>query len=177
MSNQNRVQPGVPTGGQYAAAIRSDDVPVIHGMSGADLSTLLEKGAALRAGLEHPSAKYVADLMAKSPEAVYEENAATLAAANGITAEDIKRIDRVFNHGERPLQVADGAEGKLADKLSFGGLKGTLAPYTGDNPDAGENPLLFTSESGRELIVSDDPVGASRSCTRTGTTKIRSRSA
>jgi hypothetical protein len=158
MSNQNRVQPGVPTGGQYAAAIKSDDIPVIHGMTGENLDALFEHRAATRAGLEYSSAKYIADLMAKSPEPVYEENAATLAAANAVAVEDIKHIDRVFNHGERPLQVAAGAEGPLADKLSYAGLEGTLAPYTGTNPDAGANPLLFTSASGRELIVSDDPM-------------------
>lgn len=158
MSNQKRVQPGVPTGGQYAAAIKSDDIPVIHGMSGDDLDALFEHRAATRAGLEYSSAKYIADLMAKSPEPVYEENAATLAAANAITVDDVKHLDRVFNHGERPLKVAAGAEGPLAEKLTFGGLNGTLAPYTGTNPDAGPNPMLFTSASGRELIVSDDPM-------------------
>ena len=162
MTNQNRVKAGVPTGGEYAPTEHNDNVaplqPQAHRfLSAEDRAVRYEQLAANRAGLEWTSAKYVADLMAKSPEPVYEENAATLAAANGTSADAIKNIDQVFNHGLQPLMISDAAQTPLADKLAEGGLTGKLEAYTGTNPDAGENPLLYTSESGRELIVSESP--------------------
>lgn len=52
------------------------------------------------------------------------------------------------------LTVAAGTDPALAEKLTAGGLKGSLAPYSGNNPDAGENPHTYTSPGGRELILS-----------------------
>lgn len=52
------------------------------------------------------------------------------------------------------LRTAEGTDPLLAQKLAAGGLKGTIAPYSGNNPDAGDNPHSYTSPGGRELIVS-----------------------
>jgi hypothetical protein len=52
------------------------------------------------------------------------------------------------------LSVAAGTDPALAEKLAAGGLKGSLAPYKGNNPDAGDNPHAYTSPGGRELILS-----------------------
>jgi hypothetical protein len=160
MTNLNRVKAGVPTGGEFAPTEHDDIVPALppfahRVLTAEERAVRYEQLAASRAGLEWTSAKHVAELMAKSPEPVYEENAATLAAANGTSADAIKNIDQVFNHGLQPLMISEAAQGPLADKLAEGGLTGKLEPYTGTNPDAGEKPLLYTSESGRELIVSD----------------------
>jgi hypothetical protein len=91
--------------------------------------------------------------MKNSPAAVYEENAATLAAANGCTVDDIRGIDGVFNRGQRPLHVS-GTGDDLPDQLTAAGLTGHLAHYTGSNPDIADGAWAYSSETGRELVLS-----------------------
>lgn len=57
-------------------------------------------------------------------------------------------------HKDGSLHVAAGADQELVRKLTAGGLAGSLAPYMGDNPDAGPNPHTYVSPGGRELIIS-----------------------
>lgn len=59
-----------------------------------------------------------------------------------------------LDQGHKHLTVAPGVDQAVAQKLEAGGLKGALAPYAGNNPDAGDNPHTYTSPGGRELIVS-----------------------
>lgn len=75
MTNLNRVKAGVPAGGEFAPTEHGDDVAPLRpfGMrvkTAEDRAIRYERLAASRAGLEWTSAKYVADLMAKSPEPV-----------------------------------------------------------------------------------------------------------
>jgi hypothetical protein len=143
---------GIPVGGQFAATTHSDP-DVALSASQEHQAALAEMGAAARAGITHSSAGYVASLMKNSPAAVYEENAATLAAANGCTIEDIRGIDGVFNRGERPLHVT-GTGDDLPDQLTAAGLTGHLVPYTGSNPDIADGAWTYNSDTGRELVLS-----------------------
>lgn len=155
--NITRQPKGIPVGGQFAATTHAD--PDVDLSRAADhQAALAEMGAAARAGVTHSSAGYIAALMKNSPTAVYEENSATLAAANGCTIEDIRGIDAVFNHGQRPLQVT-GTGDELTDQVAAGGLTGQLAPYAGSNPDIAEGAWTYTSETGRELVLSRNEDG------------------
>ncbi|MBG0738828.1 hypothetical protein IV500_05260 [Paeniglutamicibacter antarcticus] len=148
----NRQPKGIPVGGQFAATTHSDPEVRLQ-VSAEHRSALAEMGAASRAGISHTSATYVATLMKNSPAAVWDENAATLAAANGCTVDDIRSIDAVFNRGERPLEVT-GSGDDLPDLLTAGGLTGHLTPYTGSHPDIPDKAWTYTSGTGRELILS-----------------------
>src|SRR5687767_4005184 len=112
--NITRQPKGIPVGGQFAATTHTDP-DVALGAAAKHRAALAEMGAAARAGIPYSSAVFIASLMNDSPSAVYEENAATLAAANACTADDIRSIDRVFNNGERPLRV-DGTGNDLPDE-------------------------------------------------------------
>jgi hypothetical protein len=150
--NIARQPKGIPVGGQFAATTHADP-NVALSAAAEHQAVLAEMGAAARAGVTHSSAGYIATLMKNSPETVYEENAATLAAANGCTVEDIRSIDGVFNRGERPLHVT-GTGDDLPDHLASAGLTGHLTPYTGSNPDIADGAWTYTSETGRELVLS-----------------------
>ena len=150
--NTTRQPKGIPVGGQFAATTHSDP-DVAFEAAAEHQATLAEMGAAARAGIPHSSAAYVASLLKNSPAAVYDENAATLAAANGCAVEDIRGIDAVFNHGQRPLHVT-GTGDDLPDQLTAAGLTGHLTPYTGDNPDIADGAWTYNSDTGRELVLS-----------------------
>ncbi|GAA4032678.1 hypothetical protein GCM10023063_14990 [Arthrobacter methylotrophus] len=150
--NIARQPKGIPVGGQFAATTHSEPDARLA-VAGEHQAILAEMGAAARAGMAHSSAGYVATLMKNSPEAVYEENAATLAAANGCTVEDIRGIDAVFNHSERPLRVTGTGDG-LPDELAAAGLTGELTPYAGSNPDIADGAWTYKSDTGRELVLS-----------------------
>lgn len=142
---------GIPVGGQFAATTHTEPATVLAGSD--EQAVLAEMGAAARAGLPHTSAQHIAELLKKSPDAVYDENVATLAAANACTYEDIHGINRVFNQGERPLRVT-GTGNNVPDELAAAGLTGEISPYTGDNPDIEEGAWLYKSPTGRELVLS-----------------------
>lgn len=147
----SRQPKGVPSGGQFATTAHHEpDAALVDPES--HQAALAETGVAARTGLGHSSATHIAVLMRNSPAAVYDENAATLAAANACTIDDIHSIDRVFNSGERPLRL-NGPGDDLTDALTAAGLAGQLAPYTGDNPDITAGAWAYTSDSGRELVV------------------------
>jgi hypothetical protein len=143
---------GIPVGGQFAATTHSEPGLSLTPDEAENQAILQEIGAAARAGVPHTSAVHIAALLKKSPDAVYDENVATLAAANGCTYEDIHSINQVFNHGERPLKV-NGPVNELTDSLAAAGLTGELSPYTGTNPDITEGSLAYTSPTGRELVL------------------------
>ncbi|QOD06103.1 hypothetical protein [Pseudarthrobacter sp. BIM B-2242] len=151
-TKQSRQPEGIPTGGQFATTPHSEPAVALVASSGHQAS-LAEMGAAARAGIPYSSAQHIAGLLRKSPEAVYDENVATLAAANGCTYEDIHGIHRVFNEGERPL-VVTGTGDDLPDQLTAAGLTGELSPYTGDNPDIEDGAWAYKSPTGRELVLS-----------------------
>jgi hypothetical protein len=113
-------------------------------------------GITARTGLSTDSVPYIAGLMAKSGKDVYAENVTTLAASYGVRPDAILKVDRVVNHNELPLTVADGVDENDADLLASGGLTGHLAPYTGDVDDLEdlESPIVYTSHSGRDLVLS-----------------------
>ena len=150
--NITRQPKGIPVGGQFAATTHTDPDVALEAAA-EHRAVLAEMGAASRAGIPHSSAVYVASLMKNSPAAVYEENAATLAAANGCTVDDIRGIDGVFNRGQRPLHVS-GTGDDLPDQLTAAGLTGHLAHYTGSNPDIADGAWAYSSETGRELVLS-----------------------
>lgn len=157
MTENTRQPKGIPVGGQFAAITRTDpDVSV--SADAQHQGTLAEMGAASRAGVPYSSAAHIAGLMKNSPAAVYEENAATLAAANACTAEDIRGIDRVFNNGERPLRIS-GTGDNLPDELAAAGLTGHLTLYTGSNPDIADGAWTYNSDTGRELVLSRTEAG------------------
>lgn len=113
-------------------------------------------GVTARTGLKAHSIPYLADLIAKSGKDVYGENVATLAASYGVSRDAILDVDRVVNHNELPLTVGAGVDENDADLLASGGLTGHLAPYTGDVDDLEDldDPIAYTSPSGRDLILS-----------------------
>ncbi|MET4143789.1 hypothetical protein [Arthrobacter sp. UYCo732] len=149
--NITRQPKGIPAGGQFSATAHTEPVTALAGAD--DQAVLAEMGAAARAGFPHSSAAHIAALLKKSPEAVYDENVATLAAANACTYEDIHGINQVFNHGERPLRVTGTGDG-LPDELAAAGLTGELSPYTGNNPDIAEGAWAYKSPTDRELVLS-----------------------
>jgi len=149
---QKRTPKGASGAGQFAATTHA--APDVGFEATAEhRATLAEIGAATRAGIPHSSAAHVASLMKTSPAPVYEENAATLAAANGCTVENIRSIDAVFNHGEHPLSV-NGTGDDLPDELTAARLTGHLVPYIGSNPDIADGAWTCTSDTGRELVLS-----------------------
>lgn len=150
--NTARQPKGVPVGGQFAATTHAEPSTALP-VEDEHHAALAEMGAAARAGLPHSAATHIAELLKKSPAAVYEENVATLAAANGTTAEAIRSIDRVFNHGDRPLKVT-GTGNSLPDELAAAGLTGELSPYTGNNPDIADGAWAYKSPTDRELVLS-----------------------
>lgn len=113
-------------------------------------------GVSARTGLSTDSVPYIAGLLQKGGPEVHEENAATLAASYGVTPDAIQEVHRVVNHEEIPLTVAAGVNENDADLLGAGGLTGHLAPYTGDLDDLEDldDPIAYTSPSGRDLILS-----------------------
>lgn len=149
--NTTRQPRGIPVGGQFAATTHTEPSTALAGAD--DQAVLAEMGAAARAGLPHSSATHIAELLKKSPEAVYDENVATLAAANACTYEDIHGINLVFNHGERPLRVTGTGDG-VPDELTAAGLTGDISPYTGDNPDIEDGAWAYKSPTDRELVLS-----------------------
>lgn len=113
-------------------------------------------GVTARTGLTSDSVPYIAGLLKKGGDDVRAENVATLAASYGVSRDAIQEVDRVVNHSELPLTVAAGVDENDADLLASGGLTGHLAPYTGDVDDLEdlEGPIVYTSLSGRDLILS-----------------------
>jgi hypothetical protein len=118
-------------------------------------------GITARTGLSTDSVPYIAGLMAKSSDDVRDENVSTLAASYGVRPDAIREADRVVNHNELPLTVAAGVNENDADLLASGGLTGHLAPYTGDVDDLEDldDPIAYTSPSGRDLILSSVSTG------------------
>ncbi|ACL42157.1 hypothetical protein Achl_4206 (plasmid) [Pseudarthrobacter chlorophenolicus A6] len=149
--NIARQPKGIPVGGQFAATTHSEPGTALSASD--EQASFAEMGAAARAGLTHSSATHIAALLKKSPEAVYDENVATLAAANGCTYEDIHGINLVFNQGDRPLRVT-GTGNSLPNELAAAGLTGDLSPYTGNNPDIEEGAWAYKSPTDRELVLS-----------------------
>ncbi|WP_427019389.1 hypothetical protein ACQCSX_22110 (plasmid) [Pseudarthrobacter sp. P1] len=154
--NITRQPAGIPVGGQFAATSHAEPSLVLSRSADPERDHLRAlMGVAARTGLSPESVNHIGSLMGNSPEPVYEENAATLAAAYAVTPENIKEIDRIANHGATPLTVAPGVDEAAADLLAAGGLVGHLEPYRGTNPDIEEGSLSYTSVSGRELALSN----------------------
>ncbi|HEX9086722.1 MAG TPA: hypothetical protein VF867_04255 [Arthrobacter sp.] len=151
---------GIPTGGQYAATAHQEALLALGGSADPERDTIRNLlGLSARTGLGQDSITYIGALMAGSPEPVYEENAATLAASYAVSAETIKEIDHVVNHGEVHLAVGPGVHESDSYLLAAAGIDGRLEAYHGDLEDLNDvneddNPITYTSLSGKTLILS-----------------------